>query len=74
MKDSNEKKITTLKVFKVITIIFSIVLIGLDIVTVYGWVTGVSDNNYVPLALCNAMYCATVAEYEALKRKSKEKA
>lgn len=73
MKDSNEKKITKLKVFKVITIIYSCVMIGLIIATIYGWITGVFEINYVTLASCAAMYCATAAEYEALKKKSKKK-
>ena len=72
MKDSNEKKITTLKVFKVITIIYSVVIIGWAIATVYGWATGASETHYVPLALCTAGYCAVAAEYEALKKKSKK--
>ena len=72
MNYSNEKKITTLKVFKVITIIYSCVMIGLIIATIYGWITGVSDTNYINLALCTTIYCATAAEYEALKKKSKK--
>ena len=74
MKDSSEKKITTLKVFKVITIIYSVVIIGWAIATVYGWVTGVSETDYVPFGLCTAGYCAVAAEYEALKKMSKKKA
>ncbi len=58
MKDSNEKKITTLKVFKVITIIYSVVIIGWAIATVYGWVTGVSETDYVPfLCAFRFMHC-----------------
>ena len=72
MKDSNEKKITTLKVFKVITIIYSIVMTGMIIATIYGWVTGVSDTNYIILGANGAIYCAVAAEYEALKKKSKK--
>jgi len=74
MKESNEKKITTLKVFKVITIIFSVVIIGMGIATIYGWVTGAYDTNYVVLASCTAAYCATAAEYESLKKKSRKEA
>jgi hypothetical protein len=72
MKDSNEKKITTLKVYKVITIIYTVVIIGLDIATIYGWITGAFDINYIILGSFNAIYCATVAEYEVLKKKSKK--
>lgn len=74
MKNSNEKKITTLKVFKVITVIYSVVMIGMIIATIYGWITGVSETNYVHLASFSAIYCAIAAEYESLKKKSNEKA
>ena len=65
MKESTEKKITTLKVFKVIVIIYSCVIIALLIHTVYGWATGTYDTNYV--------YCATVAIYEEMKKKEAKK-
>ncbi len=70
MKESNEKKITTLKVFKVIVIIYSCAIIALLILTVYGWATGTYDTNYAILASSAATYCATAALYEDLKKKS----
>lgn len=74
MKESNEKKITTLKVYKVILIIYTIVMIGSFIYTIYGWSTGASDNNYVMTAAFGAIYCALATEYESLKKKeTKEK-
>jgi len=73
MKETNEKKITTLKVYKVILIIYTCVLIGFIGFTVYGWITGAQDNNYVILAALNAIYCATAAEYGILKKKEAKK-
>jgi len=73
MKDSNEKKITTLQVFKAILIIYSCAIIGVIIYTIYGWATGAYDTNYVILAACGATYCATAAEYERLKKKAAKK-
>ena len=74
MTDSNEKKVTTLKVLKVLLIIYTCVLIGLITYTVYGWVTGVSETNYIILGSLGAVYCCLAAEYEALKKKAKKKA
>ncbi len=73
MKESTEKKITTLKVFKVIVIIYSCVIIALLIHTVYGWATGTYDTNYVILASSAATYCSTVAIYEEMKKKEAKK-
>ena len=73
MKESNEKKITTFKVFKAILVIYTCVLIGLFIHTIYGWSTGVSDTNYVLIASIGATYCAVAAEYENLKKKEIKK-
>lgn len=73
MKESTEKKITTLKVFKVIVFIYSCVIIALLIHTVYGWATGTYDTNYVFLASSAATYCATVAIYEEMKKKEAKK-
>ena len=47
-------------------------MIGLIIATIYGWITGVSDTNYIILGLNGAIYCSVAAEYEALKKKSKK--
>ena len=49
-------------------------MIGMIIATIYGWITGVSETNYVHLASFSAIYCAIAAEYESLKKKSNEKA
>lgn len=73
MKNTNEKKITTLKVFKVILIIYSCAIIALLLHTVYGWATGTFDTNYVILASSAATYCATAASYEQLKKKEAAK-
>ena len=73
MKESNEKKITTLKVFKVILIIYTFIMIAIIIQTIYGWVTGLPDNNYVFLAGSSATYCATAAMYEEMKKKEAKK-
>ena len=72
MNETNEKKITILNVYKVIMIIFSCALIGLVASTIYGWVTGAFEINYIILALCAAVYCCTAAEYEALKKIAKK--
>ncbi len=73
MKESGEKKVTTLKVFKVIMIIFSIVIIAILIQTIYGWATGVQDTNYVFLASSAASYCACAVLYEEEKKKAAKK-
>ena len=73
MKESNEKKVTTLQVYKVILVIYTCVIIGLNISTIYGWVTGAYDTNYAILAALTAVYCATAAEYENLKKKDAKK-
>ncbi|MBR5180999.1 MAG: hypothetical protein IKW88_01950 [Clostridiales bacterium] len=73
MKESNEKKVTTLQVYKVILVIYTCVIIGLIISTIYGWVTGAYDTNYAILAALAAVYCATAAEYENLKKKEAKK-
>ena len=56
MKESNEKKVTTLQVYKVILIIYTCVIIGLIISTIYGWVSGAYDTNYAILAALAAVY------------------
>jgi len=73
MKKSNEKKIDTLKVFKVIMFVYSCAMVLLILETIYGWVTGYSDNNYAALAACTATYCASAAAYEELKKKEAKK-
>ena len=73
MKESNEKKITTFKVFRVIMIIYTIIIIAVLIQTVYGWVTGIPDTNNAYLAATAATYCATAAMYEEQKKKEKAK-
>ncbi|MBR2550353.1 MAG: hypothetical protein IKE92_10120 [Clostridiales bacterium] len=73
MKESSEKKVTTLKVFKVIMIVYSCIIIGMIIQTIYGWATGMPDDNYVIFASSAASYCATVAIYEELKKKEAKK-
>ena len=73
MKNTNEKKITTLKAFKVIMIIYTCVIIAILIQTIYGWVTGIPDDNYMFLASSAATYAATVAIYEELKKKEAKK-
>ena len=73
MKESTEKKITTLKVFKVIVIIYSCVIIALLIHTVYGWATGTYDTNYVFLASRAAKYGAHVALYGRMEKKEAKK-
>ena len=73
MKNSTEKKITTLKVFKAIVFIYTIVIIALLIQTVYGWATGKFDTDYTVLAASAATYCATAAAYEELKKKEAKK-
>lgn len=73
MKESTEKKITTLKVFKVIVIIFTCVIIGVCIHAIYSWATGIQDYNYMFLATSSASYCATIAMYEELKKNDAKK-
>ena len=73
MKESAEKKVTTLKVFKVIVIIFTYVIIGVCIHAIYSWATGIQDYNYMFLASSTATYCATIAMYEELKKKEAKK-
>ena len=73
MKESTEKKITTLKIFKVIVIIFTCVIIGVCIHAIYSWATGIQDYNYMFLATSSASYCATVAMYEELKKNDAKK-
>ena len=73
MKESTEKKITTLKVFKVIVIIFTCVIIGVCIHAIYSWATGIQDYNYMFLATSSASYCATRAMYEELKKNDAKK-
>ena len=73
MKESTEKKITTLKVFKVIVIIYTCVIIGVCIHAIYSWATGIQDYNYMFLASSTATYCATIAMYEELKKKEAKK-
>lgn len=74
MKNTNEKKITTFKVFKVIMIIFTIILAATVIQTIYGWATGVQDTNYTYFASTVASYCACAAIYEEEKKKAKKEA
>ena len=73
MKESAEKKVTTLKDFKVIVIIFTCVIIGVCIHAIYSWATGIQDYNYMFLASSTATYCATIAMYEELKKKEAKK-
>ena len=73
MKESTEKKVTTLKVFKVIVIIFTCVIIGVCIHAIYSWATGIQDYNYAYLASSTAAYCATIAMYEEQKKKEAKK-
>ena len=73
MKNTNEKKIDTLKVFKVIVFIYSIVIIALLIQTVYGWATGKFDTDCTVLAASAATYCATAAAYSEMKKKEAKK-
>ena len=73
MKESAEKKVTTLKVFKVIVIIYTCVIIGVCIHAIYSWATGIQDYNYMFLASSTATYCATIAMYEELKKKEAKK-
>ena len=73
MKNSNEKKIDTLKVFKVIVFIYTIVIIALLIQTVYGWATGKFDTDCTILAASAATYCATAAAYSDMKKKEAKK-
>ena len=73
MKNSTEKKITTLKVFKVIVFIYTCIIIALLIQTVYGWATGKFDTDCTVLAASAATYCATAAAYEELKKKEAKK-
>lgn len=73
MKESNDKKVTLLQVYKVILVIYTCVIIGFIIYTVYGWITGSQDNNYMLLGIFGATYCATAAEYENLKKKAEKK-
>ena len=73
MKNTNEKKIDTLKVFNVIVFIYTIVIIALLIQTVYGWATGKFDTDYTVLAASAATYCATAAAYEEMKKKEAKK-
>ncbi len=74
MEKTNEKKITTRKVFKVIIIIYTIVIVGVMLHTVYGWVTGTFDNDYMLLASNAATYCALICIYEDMKKKEKKEA
>ncbi|MBP5415757.1 MAG: hypothetical protein ILN61_11060 [Lachnospiraceae bacterium] len=69
MKDANEKKNKTIKVYKVLLGIYSCILIGMDLYTVIGWITRSYDTDYMILACLNAAYCALLAEYEVLKKK-----
>ena len=73
MKNTNEKKIDTLKVFKVIVFIYTIVIIALLIQTVYGWATGKFDTDCAVLAASAATYCATAAAYSDMKKKEAKK-
>ena len=73
MKESAEKKVTTLKDFKDIVIIFTCVIIGVCIHAIYSWATGIQDYNYMFLASSTATYCATIAMYEELKKKEAKK-
>jgi Na+/H+ antiporter NhaD/arsenite permease-like protein len=73
MEKTNAKKITTRQVFKVIMIIYSCVVIGFVIHTVYGWATGLYDTNYMLLASNSATYCALACVYEDMKKKEKKK-
>jgi quinol-cytochrome oxidoreductase complex cytochrome b subunit len=74
MEKTAEKKITTRKVFKVIMIIYSCVIIGFMVHTVYGWATGLYDTNYVVLASNAATYCALACIYDDMKVKEKKAA
>ena len=73
MKDSNEKKITELKVYKIIMIIYSIAMAVLCALTIYGWATGTEIIGYTPLGICCATYCSSAAVYENLKKKQAKK-
>ena len=72
MKDKSEKKITTTQVLKVIIAIHTCIMVGLIIMTIYGWATG-SDNNYAVFATNAAPYCAMIALYEEEKKKEAKK-
>ena len=74
MEKTAEKKITTRKVFMVIMIIYSCVIIGFMVHTVYGWATGLYDTNYVVLASNSATYCALACIYEDMTVKEKKAA
>ena len=73
MKNTNEKKITTLKAFKVIMIIYSVVVLAVAVQTIYGWVTGMPDTNQALLASNAATYCALTLIYEDMKKKEAKK-
>ncbi|MBR5678044.1 MAG: hypothetical protein IKX20_07885 [Paludibacteraceae bacterium] len=73
MKNTSEKKITTLKVFKAIVFIYTCVIIAILIQTVYGWATGTFDTNQAILASSSATYCATIAIYDDMKKKEAKK-
>lgn len=73
MKETTGKKVTALKAFKVIVIIHTVVIALFSIQTVYGWITGLPDNNYVIFAGCVATYCASLAIYEDMKKKEARK-
>lgn len=72
MKESGGKKVTVVQAYKVIMIIYTIALIGLMAVTVYGWFNGGSDTNYIILAACTGIYCASGAQYSSLKKKEEK--
>ena len=73
MKESAEKKITSLKVFKVIVIVFTCVILGVCIHAIYSWATNIPDYNYIYLTTSVASYCATIARYEEMKKKEEKK-
>ena len=73
MKESNGKKASALKAFKVIMIIYSCIMLVVIAQTVFGWATGTSDLTYEVLAPCTAAYCASLAAYECAKKKENKK-
>ena len=73
MKESNGKKITAMQVYKVIMIIYSIAMLALSGLTIYGWATNTTIIEYPVLAGLCAAYCASAAAYESNKKKQEKK-
>ena len=74
MKNTNEKKITELKVHKVVIILHTIALLALLGVTVYDAFLKHETGLNPALLISNlAVYCGSIALYEETKKKEEKK-